>query len=64
MVPLFKSMIRPIVEYGNVVWAPHLKKDIIAIESIQRNYTKKIKGMRNKSYEERLAILRLPSLSF
>ena len=64
MVPLFKSMIRPIVEYGNVVWAPHLKKDIIAIESIQRNYTKKIKGMRNKSYEERLAILRLPSLSY
>ena len=64
MVPLFKSMIRPIVEYGNVVWAPHLKKDIIAIESIQRNYTKKMKGMRNKSYEERLAILRLPSLSY
>ena len=64
MVPLFKSMVRPVVEYANVVWAPHLKKDIIAIESIQRNFTKKIKGMRNKGYEERLATLRLPSLSY
>ena len=64
MVPLFKSMVRPIVEYANVVWAPHFKKDIVTIESIQRNFTKKIKGMRNKSYEERLAKLKLPSLSY
>ena len=64
MVPLFKSMVRPIVEYANVVWAPHQKKDIVIIESIQRNFTKKIKGMKDKSYEERLAKLKLPSLSY
>ena len=29
MVPLFKSMARPVVEYANVVWAPLLKKDIV-----------------------------------
>ena len=27
MVQLFKSMVRPIIEYANVVWAPYLKKD-------------------------------------
>ena len=43
MVPLFKSMVRPVVEYANVVWAPHLKKDIIAIESIQRKFHKEDK---------------------
>ena len=35
MVPLFKSIVRPIIEYANVVWAPHLKKDIVFIESIE-----------------------------
>ena len=64
MVPLFKSTVRPIIEYANVVWAPYLKKDIVYIESVQRNFTKKIKGMRNKSYEERLFKLKLPSLSY
>ena len=46
------------------MWAPYLKKDIILLESIQRNFTKKIKGMREKSYEERLAKLKLPSLQY
>ena len=45
MVPLFKSMVRPIIEYGNVVWAPYLKQDIQAIENIQKNFTKRIKGL-------------------
>ena len=64
MVQLFKSMVRPILEYANAVWAPYLKKDIILLESIQRNFTKKIKGMREKSYEERLTKLKLPSLQY
>ena len=34
MVQLFKSMVRPILEYANAVWAPYLKKDIILLESI------------------------------
>ena len=64
MVQLFKSMVRPIIEYANVVWAPYLKKDIILLESVQRHFTKKIKGLGEKSYEERLIILKLPSLQY
>ena len=26
LVPLYKAMIRPILEYGNAVWNPFLKK--------------------------------------
>ena len=64
MVQLFKSMVRPIIEYANVVWAPYLKKDIVLLESVQRHFTKKISGMKDKSYEERLIYLKLPSLQY
>ena len=64
MVQLFKSMVRPIIEYANVVWAPYLKKDIVLLESVQRHFTKKIFGMKDKSYEERLIYLKLPSLQY
>ena len=64
MVPLFKAMVRPILEYANCVWAPYLKKDVNALESIQRHFTKKIVGLNGLSYKERLTILKLPSLSY
>ena len=64
MVPLFKAMIRPILEYGNAVWFPYFKKDRKRIENIQRTFTKKIHGMANKSYTERMQLLKLPSLEF
>ena len=64
MVPLFKAIIRPVLEYGNAVWCPHWKKDIKKIEQVQQQYTKRINGMHNLSYTERLSILRLPSLEY
>ena len=64
MVPLFKSMVRPIIEYANSVWAPYLKQDIQAIENIQKNFTKRIYGMNKMSYHERLEHLKLPSLEY
>ena len=32
---LYKSLIRPVLEYGSPVWAPWHKKDISALESVQ-----------------------------
>ena len=29
-------MIRPIIEYASTIWTPHLQKDILKLESIQR----------------------------
>ena len=59
---LFKGLIRPILEYGNVIWAPYLKRQSSEIEKIQRRATKLIKDIKDKPYEERLKLLKLPSL--
>ena len=64
MVPLYKSLIRPIIEYGNSVWAPYKCSVIDDIESIQRYFTKRIIGCSHLSYTERLKKLNLPSLSY
>ena len=62
VIPLLKTIIRPIVEYATPVWSPCLVKDIAEIEGIQRKVTKRISGMHNLSYPERLQRLGLPTL--
>ena len=64
MVPLFKALVRPILEYGNPVWTNGLRKNIDAIEKIQRTFTRYISGTEGMSYPERLQYLNLPSLEF
>ena len=64
MVPLFKALVRPILEYANVVWCPFLKKDKDKVEKVQRRFTKRIKGMKGLNYEDRLKALKLPSLEY
>ena len=64
MVPLFKTLVRPILEYGNVIWANGVKKYMTKIENVQRKYTKHIKGLSNLTYEERLHKINLPSLEY
>lgn len=61
---LHKVLIRPHVEYCNSVWSPRFKKDIEAIERVQKRATKLVKCVRHLSYEERLKILKIPSLSY
>ena len=33
---LYKTLVRPILEYATPVWCPHLVRDILALEKIQR----------------------------
>ena len=40
----FLTYVRPLVEYNSVVWSPYRKGDILAIENVQRRFTKRIPG--------------------
>ena len=60
---LYKTLVRPHLEYGNVVWGRLYQEDIKAVEKVQRNATKMVPGLGNMSYTDRLHHLKLPSLT-
>ena len=64
LIPIFKSLVRPILEYGNVVWSNGLKKHLTKIENVQRKFTKHVKGLHDLSYENRFKKLKLPSIEY
>ena len=52
---LYRSLVRPVLEYASPVWSPYLVKDKRAIESIQRRASRIAleQKRREMSYEER-----------
>ena len=58
----FCVFVRPLLEFGSAVWNPVLMQDICKVESVQRRFTKRLKGIRNLPYTSRLTNLGLDSL--
>ena len=54
IIPLYKTIVRPHLEYCIQAWRPYRKKDIDMLERVQRRATKMIPKLRNISYEMRL----------
>ena len=61
---LYKALGRSNLEYASCKWFPYKHKHIEAIEKVQRRATKQLPGMKDLSYQERLKILKLPSLVY
>ena len=61
---LYKGLVRPHLEYGQVVWYPHLKRQSASLEKVQRRATKLVKSLSHLPYLERLKSLNLPSLKY
>jgi len=62
LIRAFIVYLRPILEYNCVIWSPSLKRDIDLIERVQRRFTKRMRGLKDLSYTERLLRLNIPSL--
>ena len=52
IIPLYKSLVRPHLEYCCQIWNPNYSKDIDLVEGVQRRATKLIIGMQNLSYDD------------
>ena len=61
---LYKSLVRPILEYCSVIWTPLYKGDIDEIEKVQRRATKIVSSIKNLSYPKRLRALDIPTLVY
>ena len=59
---LYKSLVRPHLEYCLQVWRPYLKKDIDLLEAVQHRATKMILGWDKRCYREWLDLLNLQTL--
>ena len=62
IVPLYKAIFRPHLEYCIQAWSPYLRKDIDMPEKIQRRATKLIPVLIYLRYEERLTECGLKTL--
>ena len=63
ILPLFRSLIRPTLEYASTVWNSSSVKHTKQLESVQRYATKRIAGLSVLSYADRLEKLNMCTLS-
>ena len=63
-IPLYKAMVRSYFDYASTIYYPLKKEYVNLIEGVQRRATKLVPEIKNISYEERLRVLKLPTLVY
>ena len=61
---IYKCLIRPHLEFANLIWHPRLIKHQKILENVQRRATRLVRCVKNLSYHERLKELNLSSLEY
>ena len=62
VVRLYKSFVRPILEYSCLIWDPHTIGYVNKIERVQKRMCRMIPALRHLPYRKQLAHLKLLSL--
>ncbi len=62
MTQLYKSLVRPHMDYCSPAWRPYLKKDINMLEKVQKRATRMVEGYRGLDYYSRLKGMKLTTL--
>ena len=62
LLPAYKSLVRPLLEYGIQAWSPQAIGDCFKLKQFQRMVTRKVPELRHLPYDERLRQLKLFSL--
>ena len=61
---LYKSLVRPVLEYAAPAWNSYLVKDVLVLERVQRRASRLALGQKRSEmeYEDRLRKLKWPTL--
>ena len=62
LMPIYKSHIRPKLEYGSCLWNVGFVGDVRKLERLQRRWTRSVSGLADRPYNERLRVLDLFSI--
>ena len=62
LINLYRSFIRPHLEYASIVWNPSFKGDIATIKNVQKFALRMCTKSWGSNYEDLLAAMNLPSL--
>ena len=50
LLPLYKTLVRPLVEYCTTAWSPHYNKDKVLLKKIEHRFTRLIPGFGQLDY--------------
>ena len=56
MIQLYKSLVRPHLEYCSPAWSPHYVKDKALVEKVQHRFTRRFPDLRKMKHEARLRL--------
>ena len=62
LVPLYKTFVRPLLEYAVAAWCPWHEKDIQKLEKVQERFIRQLSNKKGDTYEERLENVGLTTL--